>query len=110
MRFELNLHACAVCLRAKQFWGGTLCYGFISLWLGKDRREWTVCFYKPTTDIAREADLGGDDLVEDSVRWIRCVHLLAEVVLCLYHLSYGILNGRIHRGFLVRNYEPEVRL
>ena len=75
MRFELNLRAFPICLRTKQFWVGTPCYGFLSLCLGEDGRERTVCLYKPTTDIAREADLGRDDLVEIRIQYLMSMHL-----------------------------------
>ena len=40
--FELDLRAFSVCLRTKQCWDSTVGYGFLSLYLGKDRRERTV--------------------------------------------------------------------
>ena len=43
MAFESDLHAFSVCLRTKQHRVNTVCYGFLSLCLGENRRKWTVC-------------------------------------------------------------------
>ena len=92
MRFQLNLRTFSVRLWTEKHAGSAPCAMAFSVSdFSKDGGERTVCLQESATNITRETDLAGNDLVERSVHWIRCVH-------------------SIRRGFLGYGYETETCL